>query len=156
MYLSLRGHPSGPLHNPTSSGNEKEVLMKLRYTVSTATLGTMLFLPVLVSGQDYGLLHRVSQSEQDRQSAHDRAEREQTEKDHRKHTGAKIVGGSAAGGAVIGGLAGGGKGAIIGGAAGAGGGAIANKVRKDKAVKKREQSESYRTHQDRQYDQEPR
>jgi uncharacterized protein YcfJ len=75
------------------------------------------------------------------QEAHDRAEREQTAKDHRKHTGAKIVGGSAIGGAVVGGMMGGGKGAVIGGAAGAGGGAIANKVRKDKAVKKREQRE---------------
>ena len=129
--------------------------MKLRYTVSTATLGTMLFLPASLLAQDYAVLHQASQSARD-QSAHDRAEREQTEKDHRKHTGAKIVGGSAAGGAVIGGIAGGGKGAIIGGAAGAGGGAIANKVRKDKAVKKREQSESYRSHPDRHYDQEPR
>lgn len=78
------------------------------------------------------------------QVAHDRAEREQTEKDHRKHTGAKVVGGTAAGGAVVGALAGGGKGALIGGAAGAGAGAVANKVRKDKAVKKREQRENPR------------
>jgi hypothetical protein len=40
-------------------------------------------------------------------------------------------------------LAGGGKGALIGGAVGAGGGAIANKVRKDNDVKKREQREEY-------------
>jgi uncharacterized protein YcfJ len=72
------------------------------------------------------------------QEAHDRAEREQTAKDHQHHTGVKVVGGSAAGGAVVGGLLGGGKGALIGGAVGAGGGAIGNKVRKDKAVKKRE------------------
>lgn len=130
--------------------------MKLRFAVTSAALGTMLFVPASLPAQDYALLHQISQSEQDRQSAHDRAEREQTAKDHRKHTGAKIVGGSAAGGAVVGGLAGGGKGAIIGGAAGAGGGAIANKVRKDKAVKKREQSESYRSHSDRHYDEEPR
>ena len=114
--------------------------MKLHFTVSSAALGTMLFLPASLPAQDYAVLHQVSQS------AHDRAEREQTAKDHRKHTGAKIVGGSAAGGAVVGGLAGGGKGALIGGAVGAGGGAIANKVRKDKAVKKREQSESYHSH----------
>jgi outer membrane lipoprotein SlyB len=69
---------------------------------------------------------------------HDRAEAAQTRHDHRHHTGAKIVGGSAAGGAVVGALAGGGKGALIGGAIGAGGGAVANKVRKDKAVNKRE------------------
>ena len=108
--------------------------MKLRNAAALATLSTIFSLPL--AAQDYALLHQVSQSQ------HDRAEREQTEKDHRNHTGAKIVGGSAAGGAVIGGLAGGGKGALIGGAAGAGGGAIANKVRKDKAVKDRERRES--------------
>ena len=116
--------------------------MKLRSSVSIAALGTILTLPLSLPAQDYHLLQTVSQS------AHDRAEREQTEKDHRNHTGAKIVGGSAAGGAVIGGLAGGGKGALIGGAVGAGGGAIANKVRKDKAVKKREQRESEYNHHD--------
>jgi len=110
--------------------------MKLRYTAGLVTLATMLALPVATPAQDYALLQTASQA------AHDRAEREQTEQDHRKHTGAKIVGGSAAGGAVIGGLAGGGKGALIGGAAGAGGGAISNKVRKDKAVKKRERRET--------------
>ena len=119
--------------------------MKLRYTAGLATLATMFALPGATPAQDYALLQTASQTAHERaeqQAAHDRAEREQTEKDHRKHTGAKIVGGSAAGGAVIGGLAGGGKGALIGGAAGAGGGAIANKVRKDKAVKKREQRET--------------
>jgi hypothetical protein len=69
---------------------------------------------------------------------HRRAERAQTRSDHRHHTGAKIVGGSAAGGAVVGALAGGGKGALIGGAVGAGGGAIANHVRKQNDVKRRE------------------
>jgi outer membrane lipoprotein SlyB len=116
--------------------------MKLRTSAALATLGTILSLPLSLAAQDYALLQHVSQS------AHDRAEREQTEKDHRKHTGAKIVGGSAAGGAVVGALAGGGKGALIGGAVGAGGGAIANKVRKDKAVKKREQRESEYNHHD--------
>ena len=113
--------------------------MKLRNTAALATLSSILSLPFTLAAQDYALLQHVSQSQS--QSAHDRAEREQTEKDHRNHTGAKIVGGSAAGGAAIGALAGGGKGALIGGAVGAGGGAIANKVRKDKAVKKREQRE---------------
>ena len=103
---------------------------------AVATLGSFLILPVSLQSQEYAVLHQVSQS------THDRAEREQTNEDHRKHTGAKIVGGSAAGGAVVGALAGGGKGALIGGAVGAGGGAIANKVRKDKDVKKREQRES--------------
>jgi uncharacterized protein YcfJ len=93
-----------------------------------ATLSAVLALP----------LSSIAQTET-RQQAHDRAVREQTAHDHAHHTGAKIVGGSAAGGAVIGALAGGGKGALIGGAVGAGGGAIANKVRKDKAVNKREQ-----------------
>lgn len=72
---------------------------------------------------------------------HERAKRAQTAHDHRHHTGAKIIGGSAAGGAVAGALLGGGKGALIGGAVGAGGGVIANKVRTDKGVKKREQQE---------------
>jgi len=75
------------------------------------------------------------------EAEHERAKQQQTNEDHRKHTGAKVVGGTAAGGAVVGALAGGGKGALIGGAAGAGAGAVANKVRKDKAVKKREQRE---------------
>lgn len=72
------------------------------------------------------------------QRRHERAKQAQTAHDHSHHTGAKIVVGSAAGGAVVGGLLGGGKGALIGGAAGAGGGAIANKIRVDKGVKKRE------------------
>jgi len=74
---------------------------------------------------------------------HERAKRAQTAHDHRHHTGAKIVGGSAAGGAVAGAMLGGGKGALIGGAVGAGGGAIANKVRVDKGVKKRERRERH-------------
>jgi uncharacterized protein YcfJ len=110
--------------------------MKLRNVAALATLSTILTLPGTLVAQDYALLQTAAQS------AHDRAEREQTQKDHRNHTGAKVVGGSAAGGAVVGALAGGGKGALIGGAVGAGGGAIANKVRKDKAVKKREQRET--------------
>lgn len=95
-------------------------------------LGSILSLPIV----------SLAQRTETQQEAHDRAEREQTAKDHRNHTGAKIVGGSAAGGAAIGALAGGGKGALIGGAVGAGGGAVANKVRKDKAVNKREHQES--------------
>jgi uncharacterized membrane protein len=74
---------------------------------------------------------------------HREAERAQTRSDHRHHTGAKIVGGSAAGGAVIGAIAGGGKGALIGGAIGAGGGAVANHVRKQNDVKKRERTGRY-------------
>jgi hypothetical protein len=103
--------------------------MNLNRAAALVTLGAVMAFPLSALTQET------------RQEAHDRAEREQTAKDHRKHTGAKIVGGSAAGGAVVGALAGGGKGALIGGAVGAGGGAIANKVRKDKAVKKRENRE---------------
>ena len=93
--------------------------------VSLALIG-LLSLPISGTAQTYS------------QSRHDRAKRAQTAHDHRHHTGAKIVVGSAAGGAVVGGLLGGGKGALIGGAAGAGGGAIANKIRVDKGVHKRE------------------
>ena len=110
--------------------------MKLHQAAAFGTLATLLFLPISSLAQD----------DYSRRAAHERAEREQTASDHRHHTGAKIVGGSAAGGAVVGGLAGGGKGALIGGAVGAGGGAVANKVRKDKAVKKRERNESQQSH----------
>lgn len=106
--------------------------MNLNRTAAFVILGTVLSLPMA----------SMAQRTETQQEAHDRAEREQTAKDHRNHTGAKIVGGSAAGGAVVGALAGGGKGALIGGAVGAGGGAVANKVRKDKAVNKREHHES--------------
>ncbi len=77
------------------------------------------------------------------QTAHQDAERAQTRSDHRHHTGAKIVGGSAVGGAVVGGIAGGGKGALIGAGVGAGGGAIANHVRRNHDVKKRERTRRY-------------
>ena len=106
--------------------------MNLNRTAAFVVLGTILSLPMA----------SVAQRTETEREAHDRAEREQTAKDHRHHTGAKVVGGSAAGGAVVGALAGGGKGALIGGAVGAGGGAVANKVRKDKAVNKRERRES--------------
>jgi uncharacterized membrane protein len=77
------------------------------------------------------------------QTAHERAEHAQTRSDHRHHTAAKVIGGSAAGGAVIGALAGGGKGALIGGAIGAGGGVVANHVRKQHDVRKREETGRY-------------
>ena len=114
--------------------------MKLHQFAALGTIGAVLSLPISATAQD---------DDYSRRKAHERAERAQTESDRRHHTGAKIVGGSAAGGAVIGGLAGGGKGALIGGAAGAGGGAIANKIRKDKDVKKREQQQrEYHEHHD--------
>ncbi|MCU1323371.1 MAG: hypothetical protein JWM43_3020 [Acidobacteriaceae bacterium] len=108
--------------------------MTLKRIAAGVVLGSFLSLALPVAG--------LAQRTETAQEAHDRAEREQTAKDHQKHTGAKVVGGSAVGGAVVGGVLGGGKGALIGGAAGAGGGAIGNKVRKDKAVKKRENRES--------------
>lgn len=108
--------------------------MTLNRSVATLLFGSMLGCPLVVHAQTS-------------QEAHDRAERRQTEKDHEHHTGAKVVGGSAVGGAVVGGLLGGGKGALIGGAVGAGGGAVGNKVRKDKAVKKREQRDETRDYQ---------
>ena len=101
-------------------------LKNITQIVASAVLSTVILSPV-------GTFAQTTEAE------HDRAVQRQTEKDHKNHTGAKIVGGSAVGGAVVGGLLGGGKGALIGGAAGAGGGAIGNRVRKDKAVKKREQ-----------------
>jgi uncharacterized protein YcfJ len=107
--------------------------MKINRVMAGLLFGSLLAFPVGAFGQ----------RSESAQEAHDRAVREQTASDHRHHTGAKIVGGSAAGGAVVGALAGGGKGALIGGAVGAGGGAIANKVRKDNDVKKRERRDEY-------------
>lgn len=115
--------------------------MNLNRIAGLAVLGSIVALPVASSMPAYGMVQVYPMLQQATRAQHDRAEREQTAQDHRKHTGAKVVGGTAAGGAVVGALAGGGKGALIGGAAGAGAGAIANKVRKDKAVKKREQRE---------------
>ena len=117
----------------------------LKRKAALATLGSIFILPISSIAQDHYQDQESRQAERD-QAAHDRAVREQNAHDAQHHTGAKIIGGSAAGGAVVGGLAGGGKGALIGGAAGAGGGAIANKVRKDKAVKKRENRESQENH----------
>ncbi len=95
------------------------------------TVGSLLLLGALampLAGQTY------HETEAQR---HARAVRSQRRHDARHHTSAKVIGGSAAGGAVIGAVAGGGKGALIGGAVGAG--VIANKVRKDNGVNKREQ-----------------
>lgn len=110
-----------------------------------AIASSLLSFPAFSLAQQYPVLRAAIHEDamlQVTDAEHERAKRQQTEEDHRKHTGAKVVGGTAAGGAVVGALAGGGKGALIGGAAGAGAGAVANKVRKDKAVKKREQRDS--------------
>ena len=87
------------------------------------------------------LLAPLASPAQSYQYRHARAKAAQRRSDHRHHTGAKIVVGSAAGGAAVGALAGGGKGALIGGALGAGGGAVANKVRSDRDVRRREQND---------------
>jgi len=103
--------------------------MRIQRAIAFTVVGSILAFPISLSAQ------QDSESTESRKAAqHDRAEREQTD--------AKVVGGTAAGGAVLGAVAGGGKGALIGGAAGAGAGAVANKVRKDKAVKKREQRDN--------------
>lgn len=103
--------------------------MTIRKTISHVLLSATLISPL-------GLAAQTARQ-------HAAAERAQTASDHQHHTGAKIVGGSAAGGAVIGALAGGGKGAVIGGLIGAGGGAVANHVRKQKRVRRRERTGNY-------------
>jgi uncharacterized protein YcfJ len=90
-------------------------------------IGTMLFAPM-------GLVAQHSD-----QYYH--AKHVQEEHDARHHTKAKIVGGSAVGGAVVGGLVGGPKGAAIGAGVGAGGGLVANHVRKQNDIHKRERCE---------------
>jgi uncharacterized protein YcfJ len=75
------------------------------------------------------------------QSQYEHAKHEQERHDARHHTKAKVVGGSAVGGAVVGGLVGGPKGAVVGAGVGAGGGLVANHVRKQNDIKKRERCE---------------
>jgi len=98
--------------------------------VGSIVMTAMLAMPLAVSAQTY---HETAAQR------HARAVRSQRAHDRRHHTTAKVVGGSAAGGAVIGAVAGGGKGALIGGGIGAVGGLVANKIRKDQGVKKREE-----------------
>src|SRR5947209_4259597 len=76
MYLSRQRQPPAP--NPQSKliRNERRKYMKLRNVAALVTLSTIFSLPVSLAAQEYALLHQVSQS------THDRAEREQTEKDH--------------------------------------------------------------------------
>ena len=104
--------------------------MTLKSLAATAALCTIM-LPLTASAQ-YAT-----------QSEHERARRAQQRSDARHHTKAKVVGGSAVGGAVIGGLLGGGKGAVIGAGVGAGGGLLANKARRNRAVRNRERDRRY-------------
>jgi len=112
--------------------------LSFRKGFSTLALAGLLTLPV--SGIAQSTAHTAHTETQAQR--HERAKKAQAAHDRKHHTGAKVIGGSAAGGAVAGALLGGGKGAFIGGAVGAGGGVVANKIRKDKGVKKREQQES--------------
>lgn len=89
-------------------------------------IGSMLLAPVAMGAQSYQYEH---------------AKHVQERHDARHHTKAKVVGGSAVGGAVVGGLVGGPKGAVIGAGVGAGGGLVANHVRKQNDIKKRERCE---------------
>ena len=100
--------------------------MNIKRLAGQAVIGTVLLWPLGMSAQSYQYEH---------------AKHVQEQHDARHHTKAKIVGGSAAGGAVVGGLMGGGKGALIGAGVGAGGGLVANHVRKQKDIHKRERCE---------------
>jgi uncharacterized membrane protein YebE (DUF533 family) len=104
--------------------------MTFKKTILSLALTGLLALPVSGFSQD---------TEARR---HERAKQSQDAHDRRHHTTAKVIGGSAAGGAAAGALLGGGKGALIGGAVGAGGGVVADKVRKNKGVEKREHQET--------------
>ena len=104
--------------------------MNIKQMISGLALAATLAAPVSGVAQQYS-------------TRHSRAVAAQRARDHRHHTGAKIVVGSAVGGAVVGGLVGGPQGALIGAGVGAGGGAIANKVRVHKGVKARERRSEY-------------
>lgn len=101
--------------------------MTIRTLTGNAVLAAMLLGPLGLSAQTY--------------SEHQRAKAEQERSDARHHTKAKVVGGSAVGGAVVGGLMGGPKGAVLGAGVGAGGGLVANHVRKNHDIKKRERAD---------------
>jgi uncharacterized protein YcfJ len=77
------------------------------------------------------------------QTVHQEAKYAQERHDAHHHTKAKIVAGSAVGGAVIGGLHGGPAGAVIGAGVGAGGGLVANHIRKEHDIHKREETGRY-------------
>ena len=98
----------------------------MKRLMGKAVVAAMLLGPIGIGAQSYQYEH--AKHVQERHDAH-------------HHTKAKIVGGSAVGGAVIGGMMGGGKGAVIGAGLGAGGGLVANHVRKQNDIHKRERCE---------------
>jgi uncharacterized protein YcfJ len=100
--------------------------MNIKRIAGQAVVGAMLLSPLGMGAQSYQ--HEHAKHIQERHDAH-------------HHTKAKIVGGSAVGGAVVGGLLGGPKGAAIGAGVGAGGGLVANHVRKENDIHKRERCE---------------
>ncbi|HZQ41688.1 MAG TPA: hypothetical protein VFA99_00455 [Acidobacteriaceae bacterium] len=102
--------------------------MNIKRLAGQAVVGTVLLWPLGMQAQ-----HSYQ---------YEHAKHVQEEHDARHHTKAKVVGGSAVGGAVVGGLMGGGKGAVIGAGVGAGGGLVANHVRKQNDIKKRERCEN--------------
>lgn len=104
--------------------------MTIRMFAGQAALAGMLFMPIGLAAQTH--------------YQYEHAKHVQERHDARHHTKAKIVGGSAVGGAVVGGLMGGGKGALIGAGVGAGGGLVANHVRKEHDIHKRERREGVR------------
>lgn len=99
--------------------------MNIKRIAGQAVVGAMLISPLGMTAQ----------------SQYEHAKHVQERHDARHHTKAKIVGGSAVGGAVVGGLLGGPKGAAIGAGVGAGGGLVANHVRKQNDIHKRERCE---------------
>jgi len=118
----------GSASRPGPLQHEKENVMNVKSIAARAVFASLLITP-FAGAQTY-YQHRAAVRAQERSDAH-------------HHTKAKVVGGSAVGGAVVGGLMGGGKGALIGAGVGAGGGLLANKVRKDKDVRRREETGRY-------------
>ena len=100
----------------------------MKRLMGQAVVASMLMMPLGMTAQ-HSYQYEHAKQEQERHDAH-------------HHTKAKIVGGSDVGGAVVGGLMGGGKGAAIGAGVGAGGGLVANHVRKQNDIKKRERCEN--------------
>jgi hypothetical protein len=101
--------------------------MTMKTVAGKALLVSMLAMPLALSAQ----------------TEHDDAKYAQERHDAHHHTKAKIVAGSAAGGAAIGAIHGGPAGAVVGAGVGAGAGLVANHVRKNHDIKKREETGNY-------------